>query len=852
MAKFSFHGRKKQPPKVTVTAPAMSKAQKILGVTALNIDAPRQWDDFSGSKVSVAATDASDAPTYASSARNQRGAGREWGDESEIVPRQFRNNGAPTDEYDDDGVSDMTSILRKRQSSSTLHSWYDKSKQPLSISQQTSNSAMAKGLPPKAQRMLDMDHALENSKSRRRKPSKLDLSHLIGRSRNKKNENQPWEGPILGPDQVVRSPSVLSPLSTPSLRGKLTKRPTKESLRSLHSETNRPATNRPEASRPATGDSNRRGHGHLNGLPNLYEHYEQMSFRQVMDEELQEMEEPPEKPKQMQPQPKQVHHPAPTAQHDEQIVSQYAKRHLPQTPQAILASKPGQSSPTDCAASVSSRHTRTSKASKRTDRSFQESDLQEKSVLSLSSDSEEDEYMELSSKGAASVPEYAHSDAGSSIDYRPATSRTSESADNSSRRLSRSSKRASFATTNNYLTIPNGHHRPPAVSPRSSSVSGSSTNTIQEGTAGQSPSRISSMSNSSANTTMTWQSKPGYGLQHAKAVTMHPAQGPSETTTDSEPEKEVESSETEPEAELDILPARKYAPRNSTTTNPDQPTPPLSPSSVDFYIRSAHSSVDGHGSHNRVMAVTRQEEMLLAALRHKRQIMRETFLSEMDEGARNERLAPKGHQSKPSEATITESSFDFDFPAPPTCKDKTTVAADGTTVLDLSHSAHPTPPTTKSTSYKETRVPPAAPQPSMKNVATKPHKDHQHERILLYLDQPLAEEHSIEEAEPSPDLSDFYEYGNESEGSEVVPEVMMFPKQRRHSDRKNSQPSTKRRPNRLQQSPSRPADTLEVGVPRPDSPISPDALSAVPRRPTVNKKTARLSAVGPARWGYED
>ncbi|KAL2692221.1 hypothetical protein Neosp_002627 [[Neocosmospora] mangrovei] len=866
MAKFTFHGRKKQAPKVTVTAPPMSKAQKILGATALNIDAPHQWEDFSGSKVSVAATDASDAPTYASSARHQRGGGREWGDESEIVPRQFRNNGAPTDDYDDDGVSDMTSILRKRQSSSTLHSWYDKSKQPLSISQQTSNSAMAKGLPPKAQRMLDMDHALENAKSRRKKPAKLDLSHLIGRSRNKKNENQPWEGPILGGDQVVRSPSVLSPLSTPSLRGKLSKRPTKESLRSLHSETNRPETNRPTINRPATGDSSRRGHGHLNGLPNLYEHYEQMSFRQVMDEELHEMDEPPEKPKQMEPQPKpttthtkQGHHPAPPAHHDEQIVSQYAKRHLPQTPQAILASKPGQSSPTDCAASVSSRHTRTSKASKRTDRSFQESDLQEKSVLSLSSDSEEDEYMDSSSKGAASVPEYAHSDAGSSIDYRPATSRTSESADNSSRRLSRSSKgskRTSFATTNNYLTIPNGHHRPPTVSPRASSLSGSSTNTIQEGTAGQSPSRVSSMqSNSSANTTMTWQSKPGYGLQQAKAVTMHPAHGPSEHTTDSEPEKEVETLATEPEAEVDILPARKYVPRDSTTTNPDAPTPPLSPSSVDFYIRSAHSSIDGHGNggHNRFMAVTRQEEMLLAALRHKRQIMRETFLNEMDEGLRNEKLAPKGHQSKPSEATITESSFDFDFPAPPTCKDKTTVAADGTKVLDLSHSANQTKPTAKPVSVKETRAPPTAPLPPIKKASPKPQKDHhQHERILLYLDSPLAAEHSIDEAEPSPDLSDFYEYGNESEGSEIVSEVILYAKQRRHSDRKNSQPSTKRRPSRTQQSPNRQADTLEVGVPRPDSPISPDALSAVPRRPTVNKKTARLSAVGPARWGYED
>ncbi|KAF4471959.1 hypothetical protein FALBO_1128 [Fusarium albosuccineum] len=860
MGKFSFPGRKKQPPKVTVTAPPMSKAQKILGATALNIDAPHQWDEFSSSKVSVAATETSNAPSYASSARTLQRGMREWGDESEIVPRQFRNNGAPTDEYDDD-VSDMTSVLRKRQSSSTLHSWYDKSKQPLSISQQTSNSAMAKGLPPKAQRMLDMENALDNAKSRRKKPAKLDLSHIMGRSRSKRNENQPWEGPILGPDQVVRSPSVLSPISsTPSLRGKLTKRPTKESLRSLQS----------EPTRPKTGDSNRRGHGHLNGLPNLYEHYEQMSFRQVIDGDLNELDEEERegnKPKHTETQLPKVpapyntkpsHRPIPPGHHDEQIVSQYAKRNLPQTPQAILASKGSQSSPTDCAASVSSRHTRTSKASKRTDRSFQESDLQEKSVLSLSSDSEEDEvYATSSMRGHASVPEYATSDAGSSIDYRPGTSRTSESADNSSKRLSRSSKRASFATTNsNYLTIPNGHHRPPpAVNVRSSSLSGSSTNTIQEGTAGQSPSRVSSMSNSSANTTMTWQSKPGFGLQQAKAIVMHSAQGPSDTTTDSEPEKDADSSENDRESEVDVLPARKYVPRESVTSNADQPTPPLSPSSVDFYIRSAHSSVDGHsqahGSHNRFMAVTRQEEMLLAALRHKRQIMRETILSEMDENVREKLAAPKGHQSKPSEATITESSFDFDFPAPPTCKDKTTVAADGTTVLDLSHQNQPT------ITPKPARGTPSAPaQPSTKKAHSEHHRDnHQHERILLYLDQPLAAEHSIEEAEPSPDLSDFYEFEGESEGSsEVVSEVILYAQQRRHNDRHSRQQGPKRRTSRpcLDQSLSRQPEATEVGVPRPDSPISPDPLSTVPRRPTVNKKTARLSAVGPAKWGYED
>ncbi|KAF4980114.1 hypothetical protein FZEAL_3804 [Fusarium zealandicum] len=849
MGKFSFPGRKKQPPKVTVTAPPMSKAQKILGSTALNIDAPHQWDDFSSSKVSVAATEMTNAPSYASSAYGNSKYEREWGDESEIVPRQFRSIEAPTDQFDHDLVSDMTSIIRKRQSSSTLHSWYDKTKQPLSISQQTSNSAMAKGLPSKAQRMLDMDHAMGNQKLKKKKPTKLDLSHLIGRSRSNKNDKKQWDGPILGADQVVQSPSVLSPTSTTSLRGKLSKRPTKESLRSMHSESNRTET---------SDSSTRRGHNHLNGLPNLYEHYEQMSFRQVLDEsECEEREldkqndtEPHQSKAHTTQNAKHDHRPLPQGYLDERIVSQYAERHLPQTPQAILASKGSQSSPTNCAASVSSRHTRTSKASKRTDRSFQESDLQEKSVLSLSSDSEEDDvYIETTIKSSASVPEYAASDV-SSIDYRPTTSRTCESADNSSKHLSRSSKWTSFTpSTNNFLTIPNGHHKSPATNARSSSLSGSSTNTIQEGTAAHSPLRNS---NSSA---MSWQSKPDFGLQQAKAVTMQSIQGPSDSPAESEQEKEADS-ENDLESEGDILHARKYVPRDSVsvTSNADQPTPPLSPSSVDFYIRSAHSSVDGKGSHNRFMAVTRQEEMLLAALRHKRQIMRESILSEMDGNVRSENILSKGHQSKVSEATITESMFEYDFPAPPTCKDKTIVSADGTTVIDLGHGENKSQPGSSSSNSSATS--PAPTQLSTKKAHAKPRGDHhqQHEHILLYLDHPLVAEHPIEEAEPSPDLSDFYGFEDESEAEfEIASEAILHAQQRCHN--------STHRPGNSKRSLSRPhhasglsleEDLAEAGVPRPDSPISPDALSPDARRPTVNKKTARLSAVGPAKWGYED
>jgi hypothetical protein len=241
------------------------------------------------------------------------------------------------------------------------------------------------------------------------------------------------------------------------------------------------------------------------------------------------------------------------------------------------------------------------------------------------------------------------------------------------------------------------------------------------------------------------------------------------------------------------------------------------------------------------MAVTRQEEMLLAALRHKRQTMRGSIQAEL------EKTPQKGHQSKPSEATITEETFDFDFPAPPTFKDKTTVTADGTTVIDLSHEEYTTDSPKASTSSKQSK------KKGHHELKSHNYDHHQGERILLYIDKGLAAEHSIEDAEPSPDLSDFYDYDfeDESDESDIDSKVIMYAQQRRYSERKERQSVAKRQASRTRHhSPHPQGDSLEVGVPRPDSPISPDAMST--GAPRVNKKMARLSAVGPAKWGMED
>lgn len=851
----------------------MSKAERILGSSTLNVDGPKNWDDASTSGISVAASQSTAPTSYATTGRAQgkhRISGvaapeREWGDESEIVPRHLREKLMV--EEATDGRSDISSILRRRESSSTLVSWYDKSKQPLSISQQTSASAMAKGLPSKAQRMLDMDNVQSGSKMKK-KPSKLDLSHLISRTRGHKHAQQPaqpaWSGPLLDPNYVMDSPSALSTFGPPpgnhrpERSSRLQKRPTKESLRSQHT----------EPSRPGTGGSNsRRGPNNLPGLSNLYEHYEQMSFRQVMDPESEELGEEAQisqKAKQASPDShpsnsSKFNHQTHPKHHDERVISDYATRTLPQTPQAAIPSKQEHSPPNEYAASISSRHTRTSKASKRTDRSFQDSDLLEKSVLSLSSDSEDDLYVDRMKSPTSSVPNRRFSDA-ESADFRPTTSRTngtSGSADN--KRLSilskssKGSKRASFAPTNTYLTIPSEQGKPSTANPRSGSISGSSVNTIQESLESPSP-RVSTTSNSSANTAATWQSQPGYGIQEARAVTVHHAHGPSESGEDDEQE-------------------HAYKSRGSMSQSTSQPTPPLSPSSVDFYIRSAHSSVDGPGSSNRLMAVTRQEEMLLAALRHKRQVMRETILSEFEDERSDKQQPIKIHQTKPSEATIVEEDFDFDFPAPPTTNHKTTLAPNGTKVLDLSK----TP--TNATFDRPYMASGGSSQASSKKGIKKNSRldvseDDRHDRILLYLDN-TSPSNSASGSKPS--LKEFIELQEDNSSESELPEEVIYARrQQRSSSRQSSRRDDSRHKSRSpsarhsdmstansnrnsNRSSSRTVKAAEQshggesGVPRPDSPISPEGLGAPPpKRSNINRKMARLSAVGPARWGDED
>ncbi|PHH73717.1 hypothetical protein CDD80_3620 [Ophiocordyceps camponoti-rufipedis] len=568
MALFPFPGpgRKK-----TASQPAslepLSKAHKILGSTPLSIDAPppSNRDDGSSSddrSVTSATTSCDTDYDHVGIAKSDTG--------SALFLRPPR--------LDLDGSE--PSILRKSPSSSTIRSWYDKSKLPLSVSQQTSSSAMAKGLPCKPDRTPAAGNCLEPWNHKKRKPSGLDLdrTHL----------GQPVVGPVLSPGHIMKSPSILSTLA-PSLRPRR-RRHTDETLPSPRPD---PPSHHRNPPWPRANDA-------LNALPGLYDHYEQRSMRHVMRQYSQ-------------PDLTQPSHRFRLNKHKQDQNALYEPS-SPGTARYVKSS--GKTSPTiNSARTCSSRQTRTSSA---TERSFGSADLRQTSVLLLSDSDDEDDV-------AITMP-YLKSPTLASVKRRPSKSSVERRPSMPEIRLppqidlkpvdnvppaSRSQKRASSLLAHTLTGVPGGL----------SIDSASTTNDGHSLTPTVSSRRVSLASTHSAATAQSRRSS--YSIREARAITLKSTRHPSPLVHEASDEVRQQTVEWKPTFQ-----------RESVASPTEQPSPPLSPTSVDFYIRSAHSSVDGGAdSPSRLMAVSRQEEMLLSALRNKERFIRSSSLAELRESA---------------------------------------------------------------------------------------------------------------------------------------------------------------------------------------------------------------------------
>ncbi|CAK7229140.1 hypothetical protein SCUCBS95973_007119 [Sporothrix curviconia] len=743
MPRFSFPvpGRRHKQESAAVLSPPLNKVQKLLGSSQINIDSAfpiatadvsRHWDTVSNSCISVNISDS--AFTYDD--ETQVGAlpslpegmvvggsnggrlledGEDFEEESGVLPREYGER-----DEDEHSVTDASS-LRRKQSSSTIISYYDKSKVPLGISQQTSSSAMAKGLPKKASSLLDIDGSISQASRPKKKPSKLDLSKMFASRKSSSASStlnlSAERGLVLSPDMVTRSPSFMSisPLEylTRPHSGHRSDRRLRPTTR---------GSNREElelsgsiSPRQKSSGSNQRHVAtsqEAAGLQNLYEHYEQMTFRNVFaehdgndaltgaatpvesEDDMTSPLSPTEVPQIYQDvadntnaadqYPSQMTREVPLYKDISAYLGGYANADA--IPQIETSRLPTIQAPDgDCSDSISSRHTRTSKASKRTAYSLLEIDLQQTSVLSLSSDSEDDfadSRPKTSSTSALPSPRLQPDIRSSHQEeaYRPTTSRS----------LSSTYSRTSSASVSTNST----------AKPSMSDV--------------WSPSCESRVSVAS-NRTDSVISPVNYTVHEARAITLIPAQGASYNSAMS----------------------------RSHTTSPEQLTPPLSPSSMDFMMRSNHTSIYGgdqgsirsaadsfstdssrsaNAGQGRFMAVTRQEELLLAALRKKRLRMRESMIAGFEEEQEKDKTTEQDsngshqpprpahetrrtsidavlelHSPQPRSVSLTSVSFndfpmhfeDSPFPVPPSAGIRNSLRSSSAASLPLSLRSKP-------------------------------------------------------------------------------------------------------------------------------------------------------------------
>lgn len=806
----------------SISAPMTNKASKLLGAAEINIDTAspisstsdqsRLWETHSAVSgvsaisVTISETTASgsisrsrsplstvkESPTVVPSRADARPA---WEQESDIIPRGLGPGDSNAGRsHNPDTITDASS-LRRRRSSSTIVSYYDKTKLPLSISQQTANSAIAKGLPDKAWELLDMDSprpAPAPPKPERKKPNRLDLTHLLpsaGASSRRAFTRLTQKGSsmVLGPDLMTRSPSFMSsssPASSPSecepkpekgLRRKLTK----ESLRSLRG----PRPDRTSVSSADIKNANLRKRATDTGtLYNLYQHYEDTSFRDTMngdgarpasrqsataaDPELHSAPRPGVRQSvsaASQPLNKPRHHVSPSlsaVSRQPYTVFPQDHSHGPRSESPLaVANLALVSPPADYAASVSSRHTRTSKASKRTDQSFTDFDPNTTSLLSLSSDSEDDDAEPP--RTALSIPSVTSLDSASSpVDGRRPSSTSSQ---DQIRKHPKSKFRPSMNAQGQFLAIPENMTSTttasPPINPRTSSLAsslasamasnsprpGAAPSTSTTASSVRSPSRLSQVSTSTSDSIASQLSRPHpppahlAGSRQASEV-HHIAMLQSRTAPTGHGHHELASA-TE---------AKHNSPRTRLSPRTNQPTPPISPSSMELVTQGQHDSVPEHGGpiltlsgtgtseDERFMAVTRQEELLLAAMRAKRARMRES--NQIGEAVeigldcgQDDRKASK-KESLSSIKTVKAKTLQ----PPPASLHVSSAANSRNNKNDTTTMLFPRPPSTK----------PSSRRPD--NAGTKTEK---HEQVLLYLGGTISEIQDV--VESNPDLRDF-------------------------------------------------------------------------------------------------
>lgn len=855
MGKFGFSKSRKKPPAQLALSEPMSKAHKILGSTPLNIDSPKLWDDGSSSfSAGTVSTVPSHLGTEDGISDHEVAIARsdgDWVSEFGLLPTVVES--ASLDDLDSLSRTDPVGLLRKSQSSSTIKSRYDQSTH-LAIAQQTASFANAKGLSTTSQPLTIVDDIPGTAHRTKKKPPKLDLIPNRRLSRKSSTPQLYTDCAIVGaPDSSLKSPSLFS-LLTPTTdhhreARRIQKRLTKDRPPPPIIESPRPKTSE-TASSHVTGSSSR-------GVPSLYDHYEQMMDRQLaLDEAAYEQANEESDARDVVSRDSEISHSTHTTSQESW-------------------------SPRQTQATPSSPHRTSTRASKHSD----SVNLQQSSILMLSeseSDGDDTPQQVSFSRQSVSAPVQPASARSSAQQYHRSSrashsSRPSKSIlDHSGGRSSRASKRASFAPANTYISIPNNG----TTSEDNGIVSnhGSRANTPFDSRAGTPSYRASLISNYSVQSTGEW-------IHEAKAVQLLPARRPSRVVIDDDANNGSHSSQS----------VRNGARANSDASSDDETTSSsLSQTSVEFFLRSAHSSVDGSGVHGRIMAVSREEEQLLESLRYKQKEAQERAAAAdalSSDGRMENASTAKSVASDADSIQDQASTYEFEFPAPPSAK-RDSFGVPNRRSLSMRVRASASVDKSQFATINEEED--ATNESQRRNSsASSPQRQQPLKGILKKSTNSLPAQDSIlehmEGEDAESELDDFSEFDYlapqtfepqtfvadaspkpTSGFSPKSPDDMEFLPCTRYgepvadgtkfrSTRESLNAGTPETSTNTSSSAACDSTDEPAGVPRPDSPISPDAFPSVPQVRTTLSSIARLSAVGPVRgsgtpgwWGDED
>lgn len=806
-SKFTFPipGRKaKVQAEPQASAVPLTKAQKILGTgggintassTSLHPPGPakpQHWDSRSGISIAVSESTYADTALNGIDEEDEFDPGRYrpngWDAESDIIPRQpggghglRMQRSAVT--LGNDYRTDASSMKRRESIASTIYSHYDRAKVPLSISQQTSNSAMAKGFPSKANSLLDMDGSLAGPAVAKKKPSRLDLSKLKPRSRKDKEQSVQPAANVLAQGYVNRSPSFISQFSSShNVSPKVGASPSATSARTFDS---------PKGVQDSTT------------LSQLYDHYEQMTFRE--EDDVSGEDEFPDRPRF----DSITEEPTPPLTTSSTIstmltplsnpVVRETSRHLDPSRNTSRKNSTGSRHTTasntsnippshqllpgrEYASSISSRNTRNSKTSKNSRTTALESDLQTNSVLSLS-DSDSDDGTTFSDSAPkssmSSHTNISQEDLAALSDARKGVPKRSPVPQE--RSSSRQQKHGNYATLNDYLAVPASAGKSNiARAPSSSSTVRSSSTVSTETTARYTASETGRLSRLSVSTAGTSDS-------HHSSKSGKKTQKPQWNQPAAEPKTATPAPLASTAAALDSLRelTAQATDRHRGSFGSDTSESPVSPLSGASYSGGKGSTrdEDAESKSGRYMAVTKQEEALLAALRHKRAMMREDILAELDGdrssvGSRRRSSASSGGRDsqlqnlrslKQTSTRVTSCAPQL----PPYQPRNSSLVSSFKNLTERKDSVRRTDNNVRFADEPQGhgQDDPVEQRSSsaMSNATLKGNAAGRHERVLLYLDRPIYDIDSIDTAEPSPDLSEFMDYDQDSDG-EIIPE----------------------------------------------------------------------------------